>query len=291
MSYFQKISLSNPRYPQALKEIHDAPKDFFLWGNAEILAKPSIAIVGTRRCSSYGKDMAYKLATDLANAGIIIVSGMALGIDTYAHQGALAAQGATIGVIGSGLDEKSFYPNENYKLAQHIVAQGGAIISEYTKGTPALPHHFPLRNRIVSGLSLGVVVIEAKEKSGALITAEYALNHNREIFAVPGPIHHLNSYGPNKLIQKGAKLIMDANDILDEFPQFVSSTKSTLPTHEALSTEETLILNSLKNEACDANELSQKLNIPLTDLLTCLSLLELRGKISNDKGVYRATLQ
>lgn len=291
MPDFQKISLDDPRYPLQLKEIHEAPKEFYLWGNTEILNKPSIAIVGTRRCSTYGKDNAHKLAADLARAGIIIVSGMALGIDTAAHEGALSMYGITIGVIGSGLDAKSFYPNENYKLAARIVETGGAMISEYGEGTPALPHHFPLRNRIVSGLSLGVLVIEAKEKSGALITAEYALNHNREVFALPGPVNHLNSQGPNKLIQKGAKLITDANDILEEFPQFSSLIQEVSAQRAALSEQEQMVFNALAQQSLRAEELSVALNLPLTDLLRCLSLLELKGFIANDKGTYQANIK
>lgn len=291
MPDFQKISHTDSAYPAQLKEIHDAPKEFFIWGNPEILHKPSIAIVGTRRNSAYGKEVAHKLAADLASMGIIIVSGMALGIDTAAHEGALSIGGITIGVIGSGLDKKSFYPSENYALAQQIIEHGGAILSEYKEGTPALAHHFPLRNRIVSGLSLGVAVIEAKEKSGALITAQCALDQNREVFAVPGPINHLNSQGPNKLIQKGAKLITGAHDIIEEFPQFSSLIQEESETNANLSEEEKTALDALSHEALSADALSKKLNKPLTDLLSCLSLLELKGYITNNKGTYQSKIK
>lgn len=284
---FEKITLTDSSYPQLLKEIVDAPESFFIWGNKEILNEPAIAIVGTRRCSTYGREIAHKLASELGQIGLVVISGMARGIDEATHEGALAVGGKTVGVVGSGLDKESFYPSENYKLAEQIVEKGGAIISEHPEGTPALPHHFPLRNRIISGLSLGVVVVEAKLKSGALITAEYALNQNREVFAVPGPINHLNSQGPNKLIQKGAKLVSTFEDILEEFPQFSPLIEQKAQNFEKLSNEEKGILEALECESLNADALSKKINQPLTQLLTTLSLLELKGIITNNKGVYQ----
>ncbi|RJQ14569.1 DNA-protecting protein DprA [Candidatus Parcubacteria bacterium] len=291
MSDFKKIHLNDPSYPSQLKEIHNAPKHFFLWGNADILTKPSIAIVGTRRASEYGKEAAYKFAADLAQTGLVIVSGMARGIDEQAHKGALFVKGKTIGVIGSGMDEKSFYPSENYKLAKQIVENGGAVLSEHEEGVPAMPHHFPLRNRIVSGLSLGVLVIEAKEKSGALLTAEHALNQNRDVFAIPGPIYNLNSQGPNKLIQQGAKLVSKTEDILEEFPQFKTRFEHKNKDLYELSHEEKIITEILKQENLGAQDLAEKLNQPIANLLAILSALEIKGVIVNNKGLYRLSIK
>ena len=212
----QEISINDENYPKSLKEIKDAPKVLYYIGS---LSKPDekiFAIVGTRLCSSYGKQVALEIAGDLAEAGLTIVSGLAPGIDTFSHQATLERKGRTIAVLGTGLDEKSLYPKDNIKLSRKIVETGGCLISEYPPGTPGSKITFPQRNRIVSGLSLGVLVIEAKQKSGALITANLAFEQKRKVFAVPGPIHSSNSKGCHYLIKKGAKLVESASDILKE---------------------------------------------------------------------------
>jgi len=211
----QKITLQDKDYPAILKELHSPPKIIYIKGKIIPKDKLAIGIVGTRKCTDYGKEIAYKLSSELSKLGITIVSGLAQGIDTYAHKGALDNKARTIAILGTGIDKKSFYPLENYDLSEQI-AENGAIISEYEQGSRGTKYSFPQRNRIISGLSLGVIVIEAPEKSGALITADFALEQNKEVFVVPGPINSENSKGTNKLIKQGAKLITNIHDILEE---------------------------------------------------------------------------
>lgn len=215
MQEIKTISIQDNKYPKLLKEIKNPPKILYIKG--EILPEENcFAIVGTRKCSSYGKQVALEIAGDLAEAGLTIVSGLALGIDTFCHLATVKRRKRTIAVLGTGLDEKSIYPKENIKLAEKIVETDGCLISEYAPGTSGSKFTFPQRNRIISGLSLGVLVIEAKQKSGALITAFWTKQQRRKIFALPGPIHSLNSKGPHILIKQGAKLVESANDILKE---------------------------------------------------------------------------
>lgn len=291
MTSIQKISIAEENYPALLKEIPHAPENFYIWCKDEafeLFNKPAIAIVGTRRCSDYGRDTAKYFAQNLSQAGFVIVSGLARGIDEVAHTSTLEVKGKTIAVIGSGMDKKSLYPQENYALAERIVQEGGIVISEYKEGTPAHPFHFPARNRIVSGLSLGVVVIEAKEKSGALITANFALEHNREVFAVPGPIFHLNAKGPNSLIQKGAKLVVSLEDIIEEFPNLALHYKQeqTFENYETTSEEEGKIIHTLKNEPMTIDQIVQSLNLPITTISPILSVLEIKGIINKQDQKY-----
>jgi len=203
----------SPEYPELLKEIHSPPPVLYCAGNIVNEDKYSLAIVGSRNTSSYGLQVTKMLAGELSQSGLTIVSGMARGIDSIAHTAALEQGGRTIAVLGSGIDV--IYPPENKPLYERIVQQC-AVISEFPIGTPPLPHNFPVRNRLVSGLSLGVLVIEAREKSGALITADYALQQNREVFAVPGNMTSLSSRGSNRLIRDGAKMIETSQDVLVE---------------------------------------------------------------------------
>jgi DNA processing protein len=207
------IPLTDPRYPPRLKEIFDPPPLLYACGRVELLASLMLAVVGTRRPTAYGTVAAGRLARDLSNAGLTIVSGMARGIDTAAHRAALDSQGGTIAVFGCGVDE--LYPAENRKLAKEI-ADKGLVISEFPMGTPPYPQNFPVRNRIVSGMSAGVLVIEGGEYSGSAITAKLAAEHNREVFAVPGNITSKMSWGPNLLIKQGAKLVQEWNDVVTE---------------------------------------------------------------------------
>ena len=209
------ITILSQNYPKLLREIYSPPALLYIRGKLEPSDEFSLGIVGTRKLSSYGQQITPLITADLARAGLTIISGLAKGIDALAHQTALKAEGRTIAVLGSGLDKKSIYPFINQGLAEEI-SQKGAVISEFPIGAEPLAQHFPQRNRIISGLSLGVLVIEAPEKSGALITAKDALEQNRDVFAVPGPILARNSSGPNNLIKMGAKLVSRANDILDE---------------------------------------------------------------------------
>lgn len=207
----EEISINSKEYPQNLKNIYDPPKKIYLIGNKDLLYQKGIAIVGARDATQYGKKIAYNLAKELSEQNIVIISGLAIGIDSYAHKGSL--EKGTIAVLGSGID--NIYPKENLELAREIIKNKGCIISEYPLGTKPERLHFPQRNRIISGLSDGVVVIEASKKSGALITAEFALEQGKEIFAVPGDINKKQSEGTNQLIKDGAILLTSATDILE----------------------------------------------------------------------------
>ena len=196
------IKLGDEKYPENLKHIYSKPQALYVLGNENILSNKSIAIIGCRDCSKYGAQNAYKFGYELAKKGLCIISGFARGIDTYAHLGAVKAKGKTIAVLGCGLDV--VYPPENERLYAEILKNNGAIISEYPLGTKPEKHHFPTRNRIISGLSDGVLVIEAKKRSGSMITVEHALDQGKTIYALPGNITSDNSYGTNELIKEGA---------------------------------------------------------------------------------------
>ena len=272
-------NIKDKNYPKLLKGIKDAPEVLYYRG--EILPEENcFAIVGTRRYSPYGKQVALEMAGDLTEAGLIIVSGLAPGIDTFAHTAAVERNKRTIAVLGTGLDEKSIYPQSNLKLAQRILETGGCLISEYPPGTPGSQFSFPQRNRIISGLSLGVLVVEAKEKSGALITAEWARKQRRKVFAVPGPIHSSNSKGPHKLIKQGAKLVEHANDILKELNLPQPSTR-TVPVENERSEEENLILKILKEEALYIDKIIEKTKLPASTIASTLAILEIKGKVRN----------
>jgi DNA processing protein len=279
MEEIKTIVLNDKNYPKLLKEIKNPPEVLYYRG--EILPEENcFAIVGTRRYSPYGKQVALEMAGDLAEAGLIIVSGLAPGIDTFAHTAAVERNKRTIAVLGTGLDEKTIYPQSNLKLAQRILETGGCLISEYPSGTPGSQFSFPQRNRIISGLSLGVLVVEAKEKSGALITAEWARKQRRKVFAVPGPIHSSNSKGPHKLIKQGAKLVEHTNDILKELNLPQASTRTVLVENER-SEEENLILKILKEEALYIDKIIEKTKLPASTIASTLAILEIKGKVRN----------
>lgn len=208
------ISINDKEYPESLKRIYDPPIVLYANGNLNLLNNKSIAIVGCRLCSVYGKIITKKLAYNLSEKNITIISGMARGIDSYAHIGALEAKGSTIAVLGSGIDV--IYPKENERLYYEIIRNNGLILSEYIVGTKPIPINFPRRNRIISALSNGVLVTEAKIRSGSFITVDFALEQGKEIFSVPGNINSANSEGTNSLIKQGAKLVTCVEDILDE---------------------------------------------------------------------------
>lgn len=208
----EKIIFNDEDYPEILKEIYDPPKCLYVIGNKEVLNGKNIAMVGCRENSEYGKKAAYYFSYNLSKAGLNIVSGLAKGIDSYSHIGALAANEKTIAVIGSGLD--NIYPKENVELARKIIETGGCIISEYPLGTKPEKRNFPARNRIISGISEAVIIVEAQEKSGTLITADFALEQGRDLFVVPGNINSKNSIGTNKLLQEGAYPITSYMDVL-----------------------------------------------------------------------------
>lgn len=208
------ISLYDTYYPDKLKVIYDSPIVLYVKGNKKILNNKSVAIIGCRLPTTYGKNIAKNMSYNLSANNINIISGLARGIDTCSHIGCLKANGKTIAVVGCGLDR--VYPEENKLLFENIIKSGGAIVSEYVIGTKPLAKNFPRRNRIISGLSNGVIVIEAKEKSGTLITADFALEQGKEVYAVPGNITSINSYGTNELIKQGAKVATNVQDILED---------------------------------------------------------------------------
>ena len=228
----QLLAFDNEDYPPLLKQIPDAPLLLYVRGDVKVLSQHAVAMVGSRRPSAYGSSVAHRLAHDLAKRQLVLVSGLARGIDSAAHRGALEANGKTVAVLGSGLDV--IYPRENKGLAGQI-AKSGAVISEFPLGTGPTPENFPIRNRIISGLSLGVVVVEAAEYSGSLITARLAVDQNREVFAVPGNITSAQSFGPNHLIKQGAKLVDQWMDVVEEFPAEVRM--ELLPPTEAMERE------------------------------------------------------
>ncbi len=207
----------DPRYPEGLRHIPSPPPALYALGRVDALAQPSVAVVGSRLSTVYGQNVARMLAQDLALAGLGIVSGLARGIDTAAHEGSLAAPGRAVAILGTGIDVP--YPRENEGLMRRILERDGVAATEFAPGTPPAPRNFPLRNRVVSALSWGVVVVEATERSGALITARFALETGREVFAVPHNITSRTGVGPNTLIQKGARLVQQARDVLDELPE------------------------------------------------------------------------
>lgn len=282
MPEIKTININNANYPEALKEIKNPPKVLYFRG--ELKNKENcFAVVGARWCSLYGKQVALEFAGQLAEAGLTIVSGLAPGIDTFSHQAVVDANRRTIAVLGTGLDKESVYPKQNLDLAEKILEKGGCLISEYPSGTRGTRFTFPERNRIISGLSLGVLVVEAKEKSGALITAGYAFSQKRKIFSVPGPIHSLNSRGPHALIKKGAKLAESVDDILKELnlPCLTPDVK-----HNEIgdNPEENLILKALKEEALYIDKIIEKTKLPAAAAASTLAILEIKGRIRNLGG-------
>jgi len=292
------VSMDDLSYPPRLKEIYDPPLILRVRGNPEVLTKPGIAMVGTRHPTPYGSGMAERLACDLAAQGLVIISGMARGVDTSSHRGAIAAKGKTIAVFGTGVDV--IYPKENSRLAEQILALGGALISEFPLGTFAAPQNFPIRNRIISGMSVGVLVVEAAEYSGTRITARCALEQNRDVFAVPGNVTNKNSWGPNTLIKQGAKLVATWEDVWEDLPTEVrlaltppaspesqgTSSASLFP-DEGLPPHEKRILSLLKaDETTHIDEIVEKLENDLSssEIFAALFELELAGKVRQMPG-------
>jgi DNA processing protein len=292
------ISPEDACYPLRLKEIYDPPLLLYVRGNPEVLQLPGIAMVGTRHPTPYGSGMAERLACDLAAQGLVIISGMARGVDTASHRGAITAKGKTVAVFGTGVDV--IYPKENSRLSEQILALGGALISEFPLGSAAFPQNFPIRNRILSGMSIGVLVVEAAEYSGTRITARCALEQNREVFAIPGNVTNKNSWGPNTLIKQGAKLVATWEDVWEDLPAEVklaltpppspesggTSSASLFP-DEGLPPHEKKILGLLKaDEATHIDELMNQLENEMSssEIFAALFELELAGKVRQMPG-------
>ena len=287
------VSFSCPQYPERLKEIYDPPPVLWVRGALSLLSRPAIAIVGTRHPSPYGSGVAEMLARDLAARRLLIVSGMARGIDSCAHRGALAARMPTLAVWGTGIDV--VYPKENRKLAEEILALGGAIVSELPMGTFPAPQNFPRRNRILSGLSIGVLVVEASENSGTRVTARCAAEQNRDLFAVPGNVTRKESWTPNTLIKQGAKLTATWEDVWEELPSQVRlelesyapnesnvDQPASLLTEPVLRPGEGILLEVLKPDASlQIDEILELLETQLTssEVFTALFELELAGRV------------
>jgi DNA processing protein len=284
-----RISLGSPAYPTALAGIHDPPPELWIKGQPETLAGALVAIVGSRAASPYGVEVARRLAADLARRGVTVVSGMARGIDSAAHLGALDGGGSTIAVFGCGIDV--IYPAEHAALAERISLHG-AIVSEFPPGTPPRKMHFPQRNRIISGLSLAVVVVEAAEGSGSLITAEFALDQGRAVLAVPGNVLGGRNYGAHALLRDGAKLVECADDILEELPlgmRFGGRDSGlgirSLESKEPNRASQDPVLRSMdEGETYDLDEIAQRCGIDRVRLLPRLIELELYGALRRVDG-------
>ncbi|WP_404359889.1 DNA-processing protein DprA [Methylotuvimicrobium sp. KM1] len=277
------VTLADPCYPTQLKEIADPPPLLFIRGNPDILALPQIAIVGSRNPSHLGVETATEFAKALAREGFVITSGLALGIDAAGHQGALQAQGYTIAVAGTGLDR--VYPARHRALATEIVNHG-AMISEFPPGTGAKADHFPRRNRIISGLCVGLLVVEAAKQSGSLITARMALEQNREVFAIPGSIHNPLARGCNALIREGAKLVETARDILEELNQYNQKDENifTELRQTTLDLEQQTLLNLIMFSPTSIDSLVENTELPVEVISSMLLVLELQGYVESVSG-------
>lgn len=278
----QVMTLDDPAYPKLLKEIYSPPALLYVKGFIPQNPEFSIAVVGTRKITWYGQQITPDIVKNLAHLGLVIVSGLALGVDALAHQSCLEAHGQTIAVLGCGLD--TIYPVTNRRLAEDIIASGGALVSEYPLGAPPLKQHFPARNRIISGLVRGVLVIEGGEDSGSLITARCALEQNREVMAVPGNINNQTSRGPNQLIKMGAKVVTSAVDVLETLDlklveQFTEN-KKILPETE----EEALLLPLLSSEPVHIDEIIQKSKLNTSIINATLTMMEMKGLVRHLGG-------
>ena len=286
------IKKSSKDYPQLLKEIHKAPKQLYIRGSLPKSCDLNFAIVGTRAASEYGKTLAFKIAKELSELGFNIVSGLAIGIDTQAHLGALEggktclSAGKTIAVLGSAIDDNSIYPSQNLKLVDKIINSGGAVTSEYAPETKSEIWFFPERNRIIAGMSRGVLVVEAPEKSGALITARLALEQNREVFAIPGSLFSKNSLGTNNLIKSGAKLVSSVDDILEELNLTDLKPKAMKTFENNLSKEEARILKIIEIEPLHVDKICEITKMPMNQILSTISMLEIQGIIKNIGGKF-----
>jgi len=296
------LTPSDDAYPERLKEIYDPPAVLWIRGDVQLLSRPGIAVVGTRHPSPYGTGMAEMLSRDLAARRLTILSGMARGVDTAAHKGALEARGKTVAVWGTGIDV--IYPKENKRLAEQILESGGAIMSEYPLGTFPAPQNFPIRNRILSGMSVGVLVIEAAEHSGTRITARLAMEQNRDVYAVPGNVTNKNAWGPNTLIKQGAKLTATWEDVWEDLSSEIrlqleeemgvtagdeskEGASASLFSETRLSGHERLVLDRLRqDETTQLDELIEGLEGELgsAEIFTALFELELAGRVKQLPG-------
>jgi DNA processing protein len=279
------LARSSAGFPDLLAAIHDPPPGLFVRGRAEeeLLGRPAVSIVGARACSSYGAAVARSLGQELAAAGLVVISGLARGIDGEAHRGALSAGGTTVAVLGCGVDRD--YPAAHAQLAAHI-RESGLVVSEYAPGVEPAPWRFPARNRIVAGLSQVTVVVEARERSGALITADLALEEGREVFAVPGEITSALSAGANELLRLGAAPLTSARDVLERF-----GLEPAVPEPVEVSEGAAAVFTTLEDGPAGADELAARTGIAAAQLSIALTELELAGLVTAADGVYRAVMR
>ncbi len=279
---FRFLARSAPGFPPLLRAIHDPPPGLFVRGDEQfaLLARPAVAIVGARACSAYGRQIARSLGRELAAAGLVVVSGLARGVDSEAHRGALEAAGTTVAVLGCGIDRD--YPAAHRELARQV-ATAGLVVSEYAPGVEPAPWRFPARNRIVAGLCTATVVVEARERSGALITADFALEEGREVFAVPGEITSALSAGSNALLRLGATPLTCAQDVLESYGIEVPERHA-----PELGANASGVLERVREGAAGADELARATGLGAGELAAVLTELELAGVVAQEEGIYRA---
>lgn len=278
------ISIEDSRYPILLREIPDHPYLIYMKGNLKCLDLPLVAIVGSRKLTVYGSQVARGFARDLAENGICVVSGLAFGVDATAHRGALDAKGKTIAVLGNSLDDESIYPRTNFQLSQEILNSGGLLISEFPVKTRPEIWTFPARNRIMAGLSQGTLVVEAALKSGSLITANLAVDYNRDVFAVPGSIFSPQSEGTHKIIKAGAKLVTSARDIIEELKIEISPEQKEEKFEISLTETEKKICKVLSHEALHIDTIAKLTKLDTSSISSAMAMLEIKSIIKNVGG-------
>lgn len=276
------LCINDDNYPDRLRNIPDPPPVLYHRG-AVLDYDFGIGIIGSRKCTSYGRKNAEVFAEALSGSGFTVISGFARGIDSIAHCGSLSGRGGTVAVLGSGID--NIYPRENSRLAERILAHPkGVIVSEFPPGSPPLKFHFPMRNRIISGLSEGLLVVEAGEKSGTMITVGTALEQGRDVFALPGPINSSNCAGTNRLLKEGAVVTLSPEDIVTEYRGDYCEPKSGIRPAVQLSFEEEIIIRNLGDEPVTADELAELTGMEITEILTCLCVMEIKGVVAFTSG-------
>jgi DNA processing protein len=276
------VTYYDREYPPLLKELPDCPMILYVRGEIKALSKKGIGVVGSRKYSNYGKIVASTLSAECTAGGLSIISGLALGIDAFAHEAALQVGGTTVGVLGCGLDK--IYPISNYQLGRRVIESSGAIISEFPLGTPPMKQNFPARNRIIAGLSLGVLVIEAAIQSGALITAYQALEYNREVFAIPGNITSESSAGTNKLLKEGARLVTSASDIFENLMLQQKTAREKAREILPATEEEGRIVQVLQKEELSVDDIIKQTGYNVIIVSTTLTMMEMKGFVKNLGG-------
>lgn len=280
------VTIKDARYPRRLKEIYDPPPLLFVRGRMDDPEETMFAVVGTRKATPYARLVMAEIVEPLARTGMTIVSGLALGVDGLAHRAALSVQGRTIGVPGAGVEDANIYPETHRGLAREILESGGALLSEFPPGSRAFKSNFPQRNRVISGLCLGVLVVEAHPQSGSLLTAKAALDQNRDVFAVPGDIGRETSVGPNSLIKSGARPVTSAQDVLDALGLERPAAAAEARTIIADTKEEAALIPLLSREPTHIDDLVRSAELPAATVSSTLMMMELKGKIRHLGGLH-----